>query len=264
MSGSTSSGRGPNCETDAKGHIRTHAVQQTLAASAPYAITAKRRLAAAPDIPTADEAGLPGFCFSRWHALWVPNGTPKDVVTKLNGAVVDALADANVRARLADLGQEIFPRGQQTPKALATFQKAERNGGPSSRPRTSSRNNRTSGFAKLAMDDEVRAMSEPGSCRGSVCQRGPIAARAAIDGSKFKAVNALLAIRTLDEAPHPDPSANPAGIIPRESPRPDRFYTTKTRWTCQFLVSRLPTPERPSWAAAGEGGVMTPSTRPHS
>jgi len=90
-----------------------------------FAVTAKTRLAAAPDIPTVDEAGLPGFYFSRWHALWVPKGTPKNIVGKLNAAVVDALADPAVRARLADLGQEIFPREQQTPEALGAFQKAE-------------------------------------------------------------------------------------------------------------------------------------------
>jgi tripartite-type tricarboxylate transporter receptor subunit TctC len=90
-----------------------------------FAVTAKTRLAAAPDIPTVDEAGLPGFYFSRWHGLWVPKGTPKDIVGKLNAAVVDALADPAVRTRLADLGQEVFPREQQTPEALGVFQKAE-------------------------------------------------------------------------------------------------------------------------------------------
>jgi tripartite-type tricarboxylate transporter receptor subunit TctC len=89
------------------------------------ATTAKRRLAFAPDIPTTDEAGLPGFQLSYWHGLWAPKGTPRDVVAKLNAAVVDALADGNVRARLADLGQEIFPREQQTPEALGALQKGE-------------------------------------------------------------------------------------------------------------------------------------------
>jgi tripartite-type tricarboxylate transporter receptor subunit TctC len=90
-----------------------------------YAVAAKTRLAAAPDIPTVDEAGLPGFYFSRWHALWAPKSTPKDIIARLNAAAVDALADAGVRARLADLAQEIFTREQQTPEALGSHHKAE-------------------------------------------------------------------------------------------------------------------------------------------
>jgi tripartite-type tricarboxylate transporter receptor subunit TctC len=90
-----------------------------------YAVTAKSRLAAAPELPTTDEAGLPGFYFSFWHALWVPKGTPKDIIDKLNGAVVSTLADPAIRQKLVDLSQEIFPRDQQTPEALAAFQKAE-------------------------------------------------------------------------------------------------------------------------------------------
>ena len=90
-----------------------------------YAVTAKSRMAAAPDIPTVDEAGLPGLYFSNWKALWAPARTPKDVIAKLNGAAMAALADKTVRARLADLGQEIYPRDQQKPEALAAFQKAE-------------------------------------------------------------------------------------------------------------------------------------------
>jgi len=90
-----------------------------------FAVTSKTRLAAAPDIPTVDEAGLPGFYFSRWHALWAPKGTPRDAIAKLNAAVVAALADAGVRAKLADLGQDIYPREQQTPEVLATLHRAE-------------------------------------------------------------------------------------------------------------------------------------------
>jgi tripartite-type tricarboxylate transporter receptor subunit TctC len=90
-----------------------------------FAVTAKNRLTAAPDIPTVDEAGLPGFYFSRWHALWVPRGAPRDVVAKLNAAVVTALADQTVRSRLADLGQELFAREQLTPAALGALHKAE-------------------------------------------------------------------------------------------------------------------------------------------
>ena len=90
-----------------------------------YAVTDKRRLAAAPTIPTVDEAGLPGLYVSIWFALWAPKGTPKDMVAKLNAAVAGALADGTVRQRLADLGQEIAPREQQTPEALGAFHKAE-------------------------------------------------------------------------------------------------------------------------------------------
>ncbi len=90
-----------------------------------YAVTAKERIAVAPDIPTTDEAGLPGFYFSFWHAMWAPKGTPKDVIAKLNAAVVAALADPDTRKKLTDLAQVIYPRDQQTPEALHAFQKAE-------------------------------------------------------------------------------------------------------------------------------------------
>ena len=91
----------------------------------PYAVTAKTRLAAAPDIPTVDEAGLPGFYMAVWHGLWVPKGTPAAVIAKLNTAVREALADANVQKRLVDLGQEIPAAEQQSPEALRAFHKAE-------------------------------------------------------------------------------------------------------------------------------------------
>jgi tripartite-type tricarboxylate transporter receptor subunit TctC len=90
-----------------------------------YAVTAKTRIAAAPEIPTTDEAGLPGFYFSFWHAIWVPKGTPKDIVAKLNGALVSTLADPALRQKLVELSQEIFPREQQTPEALLAYHKAE-------------------------------------------------------------------------------------------------------------------------------------------
>jgi tripartite-type tricarboxylate transporter receptor subunit TctC len=90
-----------------------------------YAITAKTRSASAVDIPTVDEAGLSGFYISIWHALWVPKGTPNTIVAKLNAAVRHALADPDVRARLATIGQEGVSREQQTPETLGAFQKAE-------------------------------------------------------------------------------------------------------------------------------------------
>jgi tripartite-type tricarboxylate transporter receptor subunit TctC len=90
-----------------------------------YAVMAKTRLPAAPDIPTVDEAGLPGFYMSAWQALWTPKGTPGDVVAKLNAAVVETLADSTVRARLGEIGQDAFPPELLTPQALGEWQKAE-------------------------------------------------------------------------------------------------------------------------------------------
>jgi len=90
-----------------------------------YAVTAQRRLAAAPDIPTVDEAGFPGLYSSVWFGFWAPAKTPEDMIARLNSATVAALADPAVRARLAELAQEIFPRQQQTPEALAALQKSE-------------------------------------------------------------------------------------------------------------------------------------------
>jgi tripartite-type tricarboxylate transporter receptor subunit TctC len=90
-----------------------------------FAVTAKTRLAVAPDMPTADEAGLPGFYMSNWRGLWAPKGTPAEIIVKLNGAVRSALSDPNVRKRLSELGQELLPDEQLTPEALGTLQRAE-------------------------------------------------------------------------------------------------------------------------------------------
>jgi len=90
-----------------------------------YGVTTKTRSPSVPDIPTLDEAGLPGFDVSAWYGLWLPKGTPKNIIARLNAAVTDALADPMMRARLADLAQETFPRDQQTPEALRALQKTE-------------------------------------------------------------------------------------------------------------------------------------------
>jgi tripartite-type tricarboxylate transporter receptor subunit TctC len=90
-----------------------------------YAVLAKSRLGTAPEIPTVDEAGLPGLYVSSWQAVWVPKGTPKGVIGKLNAAVVEALDDPTVRERLTDIAQEIPPRDEQTPEALGKLQRTE-------------------------------------------------------------------------------------------------------------------------------------------
>jgi tripartite-type tricarboxylate transporter receptor subunit TctC len=91
----------------------------------PFAIMAKSRWATMPDLPTVDEAGAIGLYAWVWKALWVPKNTPNTIIKELNGAVVKSLSDSLVRRRLADLDQEIPTSDQQTPQALAIFQKAE-------------------------------------------------------------------------------------------------------------------------------------------
>ena len=84
-----------------------------------------KRSQVVPDVPTSDEAGVPGWYAAGWFALFAPRGTPREVIAKLNAAMVDALADASVRKRLADLGLDLAPREQQSPEGLAAFHKAE-------------------------------------------------------------------------------------------------------------------------------------------
>ena len=91
----------------------------------PFAVMSKERWPAASDVPTMDEVGVSGMYISFWNGLWVPKGTPKEIVAKLNSAVVDALADPTVRQRLTELGHVIATREEQTPEALAAFHKAE-------------------------------------------------------------------------------------------------------------------------------------------
>ena len=103
---------------NALGHVRAGQIRA-------YAVMAKDRWSALPDVPSIDETGATGLHVAYWHAMWAPKGTPKDVIAKLNAAVVQALADPNVKQRLADQGQDIWPRDQQTPEALAAHHKAE-------------------------------------------------------------------------------------------------------------------------------------------
>ena len=89
------------------------------------AVMTKTRWAAAPDVPSADEAGFPGLYYSTWHGIWAPKGTPADIVARINAAAMAAMADPATRKRIADLGMDIPPPEQQTPAAFAAFHKAE-------------------------------------------------------------------------------------------------------------------------------------------
>jgi tripartite-type tricarboxylate transporter receptor subunit TctC len=84
-----------------------------------------QRSASMPDIPTADETGVPGLYMSGWFGFWAPKGTPKDIIAKLNAATVEALADPALQKRFEELGLDVAPRAQQSPEGLAAFQKAE-------------------------------------------------------------------------------------------------------------------------------------------
>jgi tripartite-type tricarboxylate transporter receptor subunit TctC len=126
------SGTGPALRDLVAGHVdmiidqASNSLQQVREGQIrPYAVTAKTRLATAPDIPTVDEAGLPGLYINTWYGMWAPAGTPQDVVVKINRAVVAALADSNVRRHFAYIGLEIPPAEQQTPAALGALQRAE-------------------------------------------------------------------------------------------------------------------------------------------
>jgi len=90
-----------------------------------FAVTSPKRLAAVPELPTVDEAGMPGFYMAVWHGLWVPSGTPAPVIARLNAAMVEALADPAVRKRLEDLGQDIAATEQQSPAGLGAHHKSE-------------------------------------------------------------------------------------------------------------------------------------------
>jgi tripartite-type tricarboxylate transporter receptor subunit TctC len=125
-------GAGPAIQDLAAGQIDTMITGPSIALSLvrdgkikAYAVTAKSRLAAEPDIPTTDEAGMPGFYIAVWHGLWAPKGTAREIIAKLNAAVRDTLADPAVRQRLAGLSLEIPSLDQQTPEGLYAHHKAE-------------------------------------------------------------------------------------------------------------------------------------------
>ena len=92
-----------------------------------FAVMRGTRWSPAPDVPTVDEAGLPGFHVGSWNSLWVRQGTPKAVIDRLNAAVVESLADPAVGGKLVGQGQEVPPRSQQTPEALRAYHRAELN-----------------------------------------------------------------------------------------------------------------------------------------
>lgn len=99
-------------------HVRTGNIKA-------YAITARQRSSTAADVPTVDEAGLPGFYVAVWHGIWAPRNTPREIIVKLNAAIREALADVAVQKRFSDLALEIPPIDLQTPEALAALQRAE-------------------------------------------------------------------------------------------------------------------------------------------
>ena len=90
-----------------------------------YAVTDGKRVESAADIPTTDEAGLPGFHMTLWSGLWLPKGTPQEIVTRINAAAVEALNDPAVKKQLENLGLQMPPKDQLAPQALGDWQKAE-------------------------------------------------------------------------------------------------------------------------------------------
>src|SRR5947207_9060133 len=125
-------GAGPAMQAMLGGQVDLMVVQAAVTLPQARAGTVKilanlsaERSAVVPGVPTSAESGIPGLYASGWFALFAPRGTPQEIIAKLNGAMVQALADANVKARFSDLGLDIASRQQQTPEGLAAFQKAE-------------------------------------------------------------------------------------------------------------------------------------------
>jgi tripartite-type tricarboxylate transporter receptor subunit TctC len=125
-------GTGPALNDLVAGHIdlmfdqASNSIEQVRAGTIrALAVTSPSRLASMPDIPTVDEAGLPGLYISTWYGFWAPKGAPKDVVARLNAAVNEVIAEPEFRKRLIDQGLEAPPPDQRTPEALGALQKAE-------------------------------------------------------------------------------------------------------------------------------------------
>ena len=125
-------GGGPAMQDMIAGHIDLLMVQAAVAlpqiragSIKGLAVLQPARSPSVPGIPSVDEAGVPGLYLPGWFGFFAPKGTPREAIARLNAAMMDALADPAIRARFADLGLDIVPREQQTPEALATFQKAE-------------------------------------------------------------------------------------------------------------------------------------------
>jgi len=140
-------GGGPAIQDEVAGHVDLMFNEATVALPyvlsrqiKTYAVLSKTRWFASPDIPTSEELGVPGINISFWHGLWVPKGTPKEMVVKLNAALVAALADPTVRKRLTDIGQEIFPSDSRPRKRfMPSTRPRPGNGGRLSRQRASKR-----------------------------------------------------------------------------------------------------------------------------
>ncbi len=104
--------------TNTTGQIKAGAVKA-------YAVTTPERLATLPDLPTTAEAGLADFQVGVWHGLYVPKGTPPEVVAKLTDALQKALADENVIARFAELGTAPVKKEDATPEAHRAYLAAQ-------------------------------------------------------------------------------------------------------------------------------------------
>jgi tripartite-type tricarboxylate transporter receptor subunit TctC len=90
-----------------------------------FAVAARNRAFSAPDVPTVDEAGVPGIYMANWVGLWAPKNTPREIIARINAVAVTAVNNETVRRRLAELGQDILPQEQQTPESLGAFQRSE-------------------------------------------------------------------------------------------------------------------------------------------